>query len=644
MSTSLPERPDLDQLRRRAKELRDAARRGDPVAADRLARHHPSANRGAVSLASAQLVIARELGFPSWPKLKAAVDAANLGSVSVEDFVAAAVDGRVRRARALFASDPDIARRSLLAATVLGEARDVRERLALDPQAAVAIDDDRGWPPLLYACYSRWHQIDPDRTVGLAEVVRLLLEAGAGPSTNNGAFGYPYRSALRGAVEVNNPRVIEALLDSGASPDDGRCIEEAAGLGDDRCLELLLSRGARVAGTWALGAAVYADDPRAVSLLIEALGATTGETASEATKGLADAAAANASQEVVAALLAAGANPEVTDSDVGISALRCAARAGNEDVVALLVRHGARDDSNDVDRFLGACLNADRRTAEQLLVEHPDLPERLSDQDRAVIVDAAGSRSVATIELMLDVGFSTDDHNGFGERPLHSAAYAGNADVVRLLIDRGAEMDARDSRFEATALASATVGSGEQPDKPGDWAETVHLLVAAGASRDGAWIVGKPPSEEVMDLVRLYGITPDESPEQPSDEPAEMPMSTGTGIMADVAHHLEAAYRDLDLDLLGSLLHPEVRWTGLCHNRGEVLDWYRGLITDGTVATVESVEVDRDTVVLGLSVARQAEAARPAPPQQTYQVFTVDDSQVVEIRAYPDRASALART
>ena len=40
MSTSLPERPDLDQLRRRAKELRDAARNGDPVAAERVARHH----------------------------------------------------------------------------------------------------------------------------------------------------------------------------------------------------------------------------------------------------------------------------------------------------------------------------------------------------------------------------------------------------------------------------------------------------------------------------------------------------------------------------------------------------------------------------------------------------------------------------
>src|SRR5258708_4009101 len=75
MSTSLPERPDLRQLRRQAKELRDAARRGDPDAIERFARHHPGAPQGTVTLAAAQLVIARELGFASWPQLKAAVDA-----------------------------------------------------------------------------------------------------------------------------------------------------------------------------------------------------------------------------------------------------------------------------------------------------------------------------------------------------------------------------------------------------------------------------------------------------------------------------------------------------------------------------------------------------------------------------------------
>jgi len=50
-----------------AKELRDAARRGDPSALEWFARQHSSARQGAVSLATAQLVIARELGFASWP-------------------------------------------------------------------------------------------------------------------------------------------------------------------------------------------------------------------------------------------------------------------------------------------------------------------------------------------------------------------------------------------------------------------------------------------------------------------------------------------------------------------------------------------------------------------------------------------------
>ena len=47
--------------------------------------------------------------------------------------------------------------------------------------------------------------------------------------------------------------------------------------------------------------------------------------------------------------------------------------------------------------------------------------------------------------------------------------------------------------------------------------------------------------------------------------------------------------------------------------------------------------------MLGLDVVRQSEGARPAQPEDVYQVFTVDNAQVVEIRGYPDRASALGR-
>src|ERR1700733_9806541 len=98
MSDLLPERPDLGQLRRRAKELRDAARRGDAAALERFARHYPSAPESVVSLAAAQLVIARELGFASWPRLKAAVDAEAASSQELRALLSPSVAGPLRQA------------------------------------------------------------------------------------------------------------------------------------------------------------------------------------------------------------------------------------------------------------------------------------------------------------------------------------------------------------------------------------------------------------------------------------------------------------------------------------------------------------------------------------------------------------------
>jgi ankyrin repeat protein len=641
MSASLPDRPNLGQLRRQAKELRDAARRGEPGALDRVTRIYRAAPPGGVNLAAAQLVIARELGFTSWPRLKAAVAsrATSPGQLA-EAFVAASVERRPREAATILGAHPGIAAQSICAAAVLGDSRTVSEMLAVSPPAAMAIDEARGWPPLLYACYSRWHHIDPSRAAGLAEVVSLLLDAGASPNTNNGARA-GYRSALCGSVEVNNPDVSRVLLDAGANPDDRQCIGEAAGHGDHRCLELLLSHGARVAGTWALDAAVHADDPWAVSLLAEALRGATGQTATETTEAL-PGAAADASSEVVAALLAADADPRARDPETGFSALRRAVRAGQAETAALLVRHGAPDDSTDVDRFIGACRRADRAAAERLLAKHPDLPGRLTVDDRAAVVEAAGLAPAGAVALMLDLGFSADDRNGLGEQALHTAAYYGNAEVARLLIDAGADLEGRDARFDGTPLAYATVGSGERAGQPGDWIETVRLLIDAGASRDDVWILGKPPSEEVIALLRSYGITPDESGPQ-GDDADDMPRPAGSGVMADVAQHLVAAYRSLDLELLGSLLHPQVRWSGLCDTSAQVLDWYRQGLADGTRPTVESAEVDRDAVVLGITLSRPAEGARPAPAERLYQVFKVDNGEVIEIRGYPDRASALAR-
>ena len=64
----LPDRPDLDQLRRQARELLRAAQHGDAAAIGRLAAFGTEP-----TFMVAQLAIARELPFSSWTALKAEV-------------------------------------------------------------------------------------------------------------------------------------------------------------------------------------------------------------------------------------------------------------------------------------------------------------------------------------------------------------------------------------------------------------------------------------------------------------------------------------------------------------------------------------------------------------------------------------------
>ncbi|MCI0436468.1 MAG: ankyrin repeat domain-containing protein, partial [Gemmatimonadetes bacterium] len=79
---SLPAIPDLEQQKKQARELLAAARARDSAALERLRTHHPRLAaipeaewaRAGFALHAAQLVIAREYGFASWPKLKSHIE------------------------------------------------------------------------------------------------------------------------------------------------------------------------------------------------------------------------------------------------------------------------------------------------------------------------------------------------------------------------------------------------------------------------------------------------------------------------------------------------------------------------------------------------------------------------------------------
>jgi ankyrin repeat protein len=520
---SLPNRPSLDQLRVQAKELKDAARAGDPDAVERLRPYVPPGAQATLSVA--QRAIAHEYGFPSWPKLRAEVEGRTVDLAEwVDAFLRASVGGPERRAAQLLEMHPEIAGYDFRTAVVLGDAIRVREFLARDPELAVRPTEPAGWPPLLGVCSSRWHRIDPSRAEELLEVARMLLDAGADPNTRT-LPGQPARcSALFAAAgTANNPQITELLLERGAVPDD-ETLYLSAFFPDHACLRLLLSHEATLDTTYALSAPISTGDIEGVRLLLETSANPSrplqADLLGESREGdppigpVAAAIECNCSAELIELLLRYGGDPNAPGRNER-SPVRLAMRQGRPEVVELLTRSGAHDQVTEIDRFLAACIHADRRQAQDLLRDHPDLLDRLSDEDRGSMIDAAEYGNIEAVRLMLELGFPMSTRAGEHScTALHTAAVSGSAKLVGLLIGAGADLEARDTTWNDTPLGWAIVGSGFGRSDPNsrhspnaDFVATVRTLIDAGASlEDVRPGLDKPPSQEIVELLLSYGI------------------------------------------------------------------------------------------------------------------------------------------
>jgi ankyrin repeat protein len=447
MST-LPAHPDLDQLRRQAKELLRAARAGDP---DAVTRVEPQ------TLAGAQLAVARGYGFSSWPALKTAVKEL---AAQAEAFVAASLSNQPGRAFRMLT--PQLAGFNIATAVVLGDAPRVLSELAQDPGLATRPDPRTGWTALHLACASRWHR-DPARAKGLVAIARALLDAGASLDARRGQW-----TALRCAAAAGNAPVARLLLDGGAVPEDHDLY--LAAFANHETLALLLAHTPDVAGTveMALAAPISTGDVEAVRLLLEA-GADPGRYRSDGERPV------SALYEAVAS----GATAELVD---------------------LLREHGAEAHAKETELFMLACLRGDRGEA---IARR----EQLADAEEGAIVRAAQAGNVAALELMLELGFSVEARGQDGGTPLHAAANGGAPEAVRLLLARGADIEARDRRWNDTPLGWALVGSGERShsNPAPDWLATVQTLIDAGASLEEVTLAPddpKPPSDEVAELLR----------------------------------------------------------------------------------------------------------------------------------------------
>jgi ankyrin repeat protein len=512
---SLPTHPDLDQLRRQAKELLRAAQAGDTAGTARI-----QAVSEELTLTAAQLALAREYGFASWPRLKDEVDARTLGlAEKADEFIQATISGNTRRATRMLEETPALAGYSFATAVILGDADCVRAELQKDPTLATRHDPRTGWTALHVACSSRWHQIEPARTDGLATVARLLLETGADPNgaTRGRPGGRGGWRPLRCVIAVSNSgssnrQIVELLREGGVVPDDHDLY--LAGFAHDRhqLLPLLIESTPNLAeiAEQALAAPLSNSDAESARVLLTA-GADPRRYRNddgEPTSVLCAALEAGCAGDLLELLLEHGADPNAPDTD-GRTPHQLATAAGRTDIADLLRRNGATDTATAADQFLSACRRADRAQADQRLNDDPGLLERLTDEERAAIFRAAEHGDTAAVALMLDLGFPLETRGDDGGTPLHAAAYTGGTQTVRLLLDRGADIEAHDTTWNDTPLGWAAVGSGEQPrtNKEANWVETVQTLLEHGASTNEITLEPddpKPPSPEVAELLQAH--------------------------------------------------------------------------------------------------------------------------------------------
>ena len=99
----LPAQPNLEQLKKQAKDLLGRYRAGDAAAAAEVAQFEHRPDLETFALNDAQRVLARAYGYDSWSKLKAFVD-----GVTIARFGEAAKAGDMEQVRAMLAARPEL--------------------------------------------------------------------------------------------------------------------------------------------------------------------------------------------------------------------------------------------------------------------------------------------------------------------------------------------------------------------------------------------------------------------------------------------------------------------------------------------------------------------------------------------------------
>ena len=461
---------NLERQHKLAKDLLRAAREGDAAALARVrtVRADAGGAERPLRLADAQLTLAREAGFDSWPKL-----VADFHERDFTAFAQAVQKGDTARARQQLVlehvrarvNDPTFAfgqRAAHIAAkneqmlgalldagadvdlksewengpfTVLDNADEQTARYLLARGATLTanVASRLGWfddlkrlieadPSLVHARGGDGQQpLHQAKTVAIAD---YLLDRGAGidvPCIDHQTMAAQY--AL-----VDRPDVCQRLLERGATPD----IYMAARLGD-----------------MALATGLIDAEPECVSARIHEPGYAPVPPL-----------------HIYCWTLGFGLSPH----DV-------ARKYAHANVAELLAaRSPARV------RLMTALLAGDEPAARAVLTAEPSLLTSLAPKEHGHLAQAIFYEHFAAAELILRLGFDPAAPGVDGGTALHAACWVGNVQMVERLLERGGVgLDARDPTHQSTPLGWTAFGSVHRRARGADYPAVAQRLVAAGA-------------------------------------------------------------------------------------------------------------------------------------------------------------------
>jgi len=487
MSRELPEKPNLQYLKKQAKELLRTLRQG--------------------KLADAQHALAAEYGFATWAKLKAYVEA--LGQSPAEALKAAVCDSDAARVREVLdrhlelrakIDDPlpgyGFGQHALFAAVqrsdratidvLLGAGANIRKRTEWWAGGFGLLDDCD--PSMVAFLTERGAVVDAHAAsrLGMMDRLRELVAADPGVVHARGGDG---QTPLHFASTVE---VAEFLLAHGADIDARDVdhnstpaqymlrVEHRRHYPRDRqeVARYLVSRGC---STGILMAAALGD----AGLVRKHLDADPQSIRMNVSEEWFPKRQPHGGGTIYIWMLGAHRTAHSVARDFG-----------HEEVFQLLMERTPEDL-----KLALACELGDEAVFHEFLSRHPDASKTLSEADQRKLPDAAQTNNTKAVQLMLEAGWPVNTPGDAGATALHWAGFHGNAEMARQILRFHPNLEQKSRDYEGTALSWAVYGSGNGWHRDtGDYAGTVRAMLEAGAIMP-PHAEELEPSEAVLELL-----------------------------------------------------------------------------------------------------------------------------------------------